>query len=168
MSQRDHERISEPGRARTQTAVPGRGLSPVLALQRTLGNRATTSLLARKDKKHGTFENSVQIGRLGPIEVKDSNVGEWLNHKTGADDLVVTAVMGPHSDELKRLSESKTKLDTIDISTVTGQNSWVTVTFRNARIRGYMADSSDKAEQWKATGFDTVNIKRLSIGAPRP
>jgi hypothetical protein len=74
MSQRDHDRSSEP-QARSLAALPRRSTSPVLALQRALGNRGKTRLFARKGGSGpGTFENSVRIGKLGPIEIIESNI----------------------------------------------------------------------------------------------
>jgi hypothetical protein len=168
MSQRDHDRSSEP-RARSLAALPRRSASPVLALQRALGNRGTTRLLARKGGSGpGTFENSVRIGKLGPIEIIEGNIADWIGKKANADDLIVTTVKGKHSDELQRMFESKARIDTIEVQSITGQNSWVIVTFKNAVIRGYTPDPSGKTEHWKATGFDAVDIKRTSIGTPRP
>ena len=50
---------------------------------------------------------------------------------------------------------------------LTGENSWVIVTFSHAVIRDYAADASGKTEQWKAIDFDAVHIERTSIGKPR-
>jgi hypothetical protein len=169
MSPRDHDRGSESGQGRSRALPPRRGGGPVLALQRSLGNRATAQLLARKGAgSHGTFENSVQIGKLGPIEITQSNIGDWIAHKSSAFDLEVTTVKGKHSDELKQTADGKTKIDSMQVQALTGENSWVIVTFRHAILRGYAADSAGKTEQWKATDFDAVHIERTSIGKPRP
>jgi hypothetical protein len=69
MYQRDHHRGGQP----PQTA-PRRAASPIAALQRAVGNRGMTRVLAR-DAKRGTFQNSVQ---LGPIEITGGNVAEWI------------------------------------------------------------------------------------------
>src|SRR5215217_3163717 len=100
MSQRDHDRGTDPGPIRSNTALPRRSASPVLALQRAIGNRGTTRLLARKGGD-GTLENSVRIGKLGPIEITESNIADWIGKKGNADDLIVTTAKGKHSDELK-------------------------------------------------------------------
>jgi hypothetical protein len=169
MAQRDHDRRNETGQSRSPTTPPRRNAgSPVLELQRAIGNRSTNQVLARKKgSDRGTFENSVRIGKLGPLEIAESNIASWTG-KQDADDLVATTVKGKHSAELKRMSESKERIDTIEVQAITGENSWVIVTFKNARIRGYAADDSGKTESWKATDFDAVNIKRTSIGKPRP
>jgi hypothetical protein len=169
MSQRYQDRGSDSAQARQRPAVPRRGVSPVLALQRAVGNRGTSRVLARDGKSaRGTFENSVRIGKLDPIEITESNIDDWIGKKTDVDDLIVTTAKGKHSDELKRLSDGKTRIDTIEVTSLSGQNSWVVVTFRHALVTGYAADSSGKTERWKATQFDAVDIKRTSIGAPRP
>jgi hypothetical protein len=168
MSQRDHDRSRATSHGRAQSSLPRRTSSPILALQGAIGNRATTHVLARKGSAKGTFEHSVQIGKLGPIEITDSNIDAIVRTKDGASDLIVTTVKGKHSQELKRLSEGKSKIDTIAVSSITGQNSWMIVTFGHALIRGYEEDPSGKTEHWKAVGFDTLGIKRTSIGMPRP
>jgi hypothetical protein len=168
MSQRDHDRSNASGHSGSRAVLARRTASPILSLQRSIGNRATTGVLARKASDKGTFEHSVQIGKLGPIEIADSNIDAWVVKKDGADDLIVTTVKGKHSDELKRMAESKIKIDKLEVSTVTGQNSWAIVTFHHVVIRGYEDDASGKTEHWKAVGFDEVNIKRTSIGTPRP
>ena len=169
MSQRDHVRSSESGRGRSHTALPRRSANPVLALQRALGNRGTMRVLARTGGSgSGTFENSVRIGKLGPIEITESNIADWIGKKADADDLIVTTVKGKHSDELKRMSDSKARIESLEVQSISGQNSWVIVTFKNAVIKGYAPDPSGKTESWKATRFDAVDIKRTSIGKPRP
>lgn len=169
MSQRYQDRGSDPAQARPRPTVPRRSVSPVLALQRALGNRGTTRVLTRDGNSgRGTFENSVRVGKLGPIEITASNIGDWIAKKADVEDLIVTTAKGKHSDELKRLSESKTRIDTIEATSLSGQNSWVVITFKHALITGYDGDPSGKTEQWKVTQFDAVDIKRTSIGAPRP
>jgi hypothetical protein len=169
MPQRDHDRRNQDGQPGSRTAPTRRGGSPVLALQRRVGNRATAQLLARKgDSGRGTFENSVQIGKLGPIEITQSNIGDWIANKSGADELVLTTAMGKHSTELERMADGRSKVDSLQVQAITGQNSWVIVTFSHAVVRDYEADSPGKTEQWKATDFDAVHIERTAIGKPRP
>ena len=161
----ERDRYGDGGPART--TGPRRGPSPVAGLQRALGNRGMARALSRKPTAtRGTFENSVRVGNLGPIEVKDSNIAAWTESKTGGDDLVLTTVKGKHSEKLKRMADSGDRIDAIEFQTVTGQNSWITVTFKHGRVRAYDAD--DKVEHWKVTDFDAVAINRLAIGKPRP
>jgi hypothetical protein len=135
-----------------------------------MGNRGTTRLLARKGPKNkGTYENSVQVGKLGPIEITESNLAEWTKGGTDAPDvLTVTSVKGKHSDDLKKLSDSRERVDTIKVAAVTGQNSWIVITISHARIKGYEADADGKHEHWTIVDFDAVHKERTSIGVPRP
>jgi hypothetical protein len=167
MYQRDHDRSGEPGQTRSRTEPPRcrAGANAVLALQRAIGNRGTVQMLARKNR--ASFEHSVKIGKLGPIEIKGGNIADWIAKKD-PEDLVVTSAKGKHSDELKRMSDSKARIDTIEVQSVVGENSIVVITFKNARIRGYAADESGKTEQWKAVDFDAVNRAKTSIGTARP
>jgi len=165
---RDPDRTRGP-RQGPSRAARGRAASPVIGLQQALGNRGTGQVLARRPAAgQGTLEHSVRIGRLGPVEVKESNAADWASHKADAADLVITTVKGRHSKELQRLADGRTRVDRIEVQAVTGQNSWVIVTFKNAVITGYEADPGGKTESWTATRFDGVDIKRTSIGTPRP
>src|SRR3954454_14191437 len=101
MHQRDHDRTSASGRSH---AAPRRRAHPVVALQRLIGNRGTTRVLARDKKKNAAnFARSVQFGKFGPIEVKGGTLDDWLGTET-PDALTLTTVKGKQSDELKRLS----------------------------------------------------------------
>jgi hypothetical protein len=170
MYQRDHDLLSDPGQTR-QRPLSRRGAHPVLALQRLIGNRATTRLLARKDgaktKNKGTMENSIKIGKLGPIEIKGGNLAEWVAKKV-PEQLIVTSTKGKHSEKLKRLSDDGTRFDEINVHAVTGANHWLVITIKNARVAGYSLDESTNTESWKLVDFDGVHFESTSIGVPRP
>jgi hypothetical protein len=167
MYQRDHDRRSELGRLRSHPALPRRDAHPVLALQRLIGNRATTRVLAR-DKNRAQFKNSIKVGKVGPIEIKGGNLDDWLAKKD-PETLVLTTTKGDHSDKLKGMSDDKTRIDTITVTSVVGENSIVVITFSHARIKGYAAaDGSGKTEDWKVVDFDAVHREKTSIGAARP
>jgi hypothetical protein len=164
MFQRYHDRSREPDQIRPDPPQPRRSADAVLALQRTIGNRGTAQVLAReKDKNRPSFEHSVKIGKLGPIEITGGNIGDWAAKKD-PDGLKVISVKGKHSDELKRLFESKVQVDTVETSSVVGENSLVTITFKDCRIRRYSMDG-DK-EEWTVE-FKSAKRQTLSIGAPR-
>ena len=59
------------------------------------------------------------------------------------------------------------KIDAIEITTVTGQNTWIVVTFKHGLIKDYEEDKSAKTASWKLTRFDAIDIKRLAIGTAR-
>ena len=170
MYQRDHDLTSGPGQTR-QRPLSRRGAHPVLALQRLIGNRATTRLLARdrssKKKNKGTMENSIKIGKLGPIEIKGGNLAEWVAKKV-PEKLIVTSTKGKHSQKLKGLSDDGTRFDKIDLQAITGENSWLVITFKNARVADYTFDESTNTESWKLVEFDGVHFESTSIGVPRP
>jgi hypothetical protein len=162
MYQRDQQRSSGPSHA----GQPRRGAHPVIALQRLIGNRGTTRLLARDKKKNAaTFARSVQFGKSGPIEIKGGSVDDWLGTDT-PDALTLTTVKGKHSDELKRLSSGKTKLDKLVLTVVSGENTLITITISHALVKDY-ADEG-KTESWRVTDFDAVHRDRVSIGHARP
>ena len=139
----------QPGQGRGRAASPRRGGGAVLALQRSLGNRATAQLLARKGAgaTKGTFENSVQIGKLGPIEITQSNVGDWIAHKSSAQDLLLTTATGKHSSELRKMADGKTKVDSLQVQAIVGENSWVIVTFSHAAELLFGWSSNDIRER---------------------
>ena len=165
MYQRIHERITEPGRARR--ALPRRGADAVLQLQRMIGNQRTTRVLARDKKKNkATYENSVRVGELGPIEIKDGNLAEWKEGKEAPAVLTLTTTKGEHSDRLKKLAEGKDR-NTVEVQMIVGENSWLQgFTIKNARVRRYTADG--ETESWQVFDFDAVGRKRTSIGTHRP
>jgi hypothetical protein len=169
MYRRDHDLRSEPGQTR-QRPLSRRGAHPVLALQRLIGNRATTRLLARdrsSKKNKATMENSIRLGKLGPIEIKGGNLDAWVAKKT-PEELIVTSTKGKHSGALKRLSDNKTHFDKINLQAITGANHWLVITLKNARVVGYTLDESTNTETWKLVKFDGVHFESTSIGEPRP
>ena len=166
MFQRDRHRTA-PGQSRSQSALARRSASPVLALQRAIGNRGTTRLIARERNK-GTLANSIKFGKFPLFEVKDGNLADWSSGKNAPDQLTVTTVKGKHSKELKRLSESKDRKDRIDslvLQTIIGENSWLKITIKNGHVRDYSEDG--KTESWTLVGFDNVAREKTSIGTPR-
>ena len=168
MFQRLLDRSSTAGRHRSRSGR--RDTHPVLALQRLIGNRRTTQLIARDRKKGGgskkkaTLAHQVRVGDSGPIEIEAGAVADWVAKKDGGDP-VVTSKKGDHSKELKRLSESRTKVDKIEFQSIVGENTWVIVRFRNARIKGYSLDGD--TESWKVVDYDEVNREQTSIGTAR-
>jgi hypothetical protein len=164
MYERYHERDGEPREISPDPPLPRRSVDAVLELQRAIGNRGTARVLARqKDKNRPSFEHSAKIGKLGPIEITGGNIGDWAAKKN-PDDLKVISGKAKHSDELQRLFESKARIDTVETASVVGENSLVTITFKNCRIRRYSADG-DK-EEWTVE-FESAKRQTLSIGAPR-
>jgi hypothetical protein len=167
MFRRYHDRSREP-QTRPDPPPPRRSVDAVLGLQRDIGNRATAQVLARdkrdKDKNRPSFEHSVKIGKLGPIEITGGNIADWAAKKD-PDGLKVISATGKHSDELKRLFDGKARIDSVETNSVVGENSLVTITFKDCRIKRYSADG-DK-EEWTVE-FASAKRQTLSIGAARP
>ncbi len=165
MYERDLHRRREPGERRPDPPQPRHDADAVLALQQAIGNRGTAQLIARdKDKNRPSFEHSVKLGKLGPIEITGGNVGDWAAKKD-PDGLTVISVNGKHSAELKRLFDSKARIDTVETASVVGENSLVTITFKDCRIRRYSSD--EKNEEWTLE-FKGAKRQTLSIGTARP
>jgi hypothetical protein len=162
MHQRDHDRRRE--QVRSDPLPPRSSANAVLDLQRTIGNRGTAQVIAReKDKNRPNFEHSVKVGKLGTIEIIGGNVADWAAKKD-PDGLKVISRTGKHSDELKRLFESKARFDTVETTSVVGENGLVTMTFSDCHIRRYSVDG-DK-EEWTVE-FQRAHRQILSIGVPR-
>ena len=164
MYERDQQRRKKPEERAPEPPQPRRDVDAVLALQQAMGNRGTARLIAREaDKNRPSFEHSVKIGKLGPIEITGGNVADWAAKKD-PHGLKVTSVNGKHSAELKRLFESKARIDTVETASVVGENTLVTITFKNCRIRRYSTD--DKTDEWMVE-FASAKRQTLSIGTPR-
>src|SRR5689334_3234953 len=145
MYQRDHQRRPGPSHA----GQARRAAHPVVALQRLIGNRGTTRVLARDKKKNAAnFARSVQFGKWGPVEVKvgTGNVDEWLG-TASPDNLDLTTFKGKHSEELAQLSGSKTRIDKLVLSAVSGENTMVTITLSHVLVKDYAEDG--KTESWR-------------------
>ena len=168
MYQRERHRSGSSGHASRTPAR--RGAAAVLALQRMIGNHGTTQLIARDRKKgkknKGNFARSVTVEKLGEIEVVGGNIEDWRGKKT-PNDLLLTTTKGEHSDELKKLADNKTKLSSLEIHVVVGENTMLTITFTPARVMGYEASTDGKTESWKVVDFEGVHREQLSIGKAR-
>lgn len=82
MPKRETHRGREPGRSQAYPSPVRRSSNPVLALQRSIGNRGVVRMLARSPLRTGT----VQIAGVGEIKVKGGNLDEWAG--TEAPDTV--------------------------------------------------------------------------------
>jgi hypothetical protein len=156
MYQRDRLGTGTPGR----TPLPRRAGNPVLALQRFIGNRGTSQVIAR-EKNKANFERSVKVDGLGPIEIKGGNVDEWKKGNP-PEKLILTTTKGKHSDKLK----STTRVDVLTINIIVGENTYLTITVKHGRIKDY-TDDGGKTESWMLVGFDDVHRESLAIGKAR-
>ena len=165
MHRRYRDRVEEAEELRAEPQLPQRSEDAVLALQRAIGNHGTARMLARDAKKNRpNFENQVKVGKLGPIEITGGNISEWAAKKT-PDDLHVISPHGKHSDELKKLFESKATIETLETESVVGENTIVTIVFSQCRIRRFSSD--DEHDDWLVE-YGGAKRQTLSIGSARP
>jgi hypothetical protein len=83
------------------------------------------------------------------------------------DTLEITSEKGKHSAELERMSNEKTKIPSLKVTTpMTDQSDQhldfgsVEIEFVNARIAGYAVDG--KLETWRAVDFEAVHRTTIS------
>jgi hypothetical protein len=156
------ERRREPGRSQAHRSPAHRRSNPVLALQRSIGNRAVAQVLARAPVRTGT----VQIGGVGEIKVKGGNLDEWTGKDT-PDTVDVTSAKGKHSAKLEKLSDAGTRTDvkvTIAAANSAGEELSVgggtLLEIKDARIKGYAI--KDGVETWRLAGFENVHRTKIT------
>jgi hypothetical protein len=160
MSQRATSRRRQPGAAPAGPEQLGRD-NPVLALQRSIGNRAVAQMISREPTRTG----SVAIPGVGTVKVKGGNLEEWAGK--GAPDWVeVTSEKGKHSDKLEKLATARTKQDIkVQIGDASKAGEELNVgggtqlEIEGARITGYSV--ADGVETWRISDF--TNVKRTKI-----
>jgi hypothetical protein len=144
-----------------------RSSNPVLALQRSIGNRAVVQMLARSPARAGT----VQVGGVGKIKVKGGNLEEWAGTEV-LDTVEVTSEKGKHSAKLEKLAKERTRTDvTVMIAPANKAGEDLNVgggtelEIKGARIAGYSVQ--DGVETWRVAGFEKVARKKITrkIGA---
>ena len=162
MPDRVTHRRREPGR-RQADSLPGRRSSnPVLALQRSIGNRAVGQVLARDPIRTGT----IQIAGVGQIKVKGGNLEEWAGTAT-LDTVEVTSKKGKHSAKLQKLANSGTRTDvkvTIAASNQAGEQlsvgGGILLEVSAAHIKDYAVE--DGLETWRVGDFERVHRTKIT------
>ena len=156
------DRRREPGRSQAHRSPTHRSSNPVLALQRSIGNRAVAQVLARATVRTGT----VQVGGVGEIKVKGGNLDEWTGKDT-PDTVDVTSAKGKHSAKLQKLSDAGTRTDvkvTIAAANSAGEELSVgggtLLEIKGARIKGYAI--KDGVETWRLAGFENVHRTKIT------
>ena len=157
-------------RAPDSASLPQHSTEPVLALQRSIGNRAVTQLLARApDAKAAT--GTVQIPGVGEIKVSGGNLEEWAG-KGAPDAVEVASEKGRHSAKLEKLATARTRTDVkVTISPPHKEGEYLNVgggiqlEIKDARIKHYAVE--DGAETWQVADFESVKRTRIThtIGA---
>jgi hypothetical protein len=157
----------EPDRTQASPTLLRRSSNPVLALQRSIGNRAVAQVLARDPDRTGT----VKIAGVGTIKVKGGNLEEWAG--TGVLDTVdVTSQKGKHSAKLQKLMNDRTKTDvivTIAPAHAAGEElnvgGGIQLEVKDARVKGYTVQ--DGVETWHLGDFQNVHRTKIThkVGA---
>ena len=139
-----------------------RSSNPVLALQRSVGNRAVTQVLARDPVRTGT----VQIGNVGQIKVKGGNLEEWAGTAT-LYTVEVTSQKGKHSAKLQKLANAATRTDvkvTIAPANKAGEQlnvgGGILLEISAARVKGYAVE--DGVETWRLADFEQVRRTKIT------
>ena len=167
MLKRETDRRGEPGHTQGSPSLRHRSSNPVLALQRSIGNRAVAQVLAREPVRTGT----VQIPGVGTIKVKGGHLEDWAG-KEVLDTVDVTSTKGKHSVKLEKLSKAGTRTDvTVMIAPAHEAGEQLNVgggtqlEIKDARIKGYSVQ--DGVETWHLGGFQNVHRTKIThkIGA---
>jgi hypothetical protein len=160
MPQRASHRRRRPGGAPAAVDLMDHD-NPVLALQRSIGNRAVAQIVAREAARTGT----VEIAGVGKIKVTGGNLEEW-DGKGAPDTVELTSQKGKHSGKLEKLATARTKTDVkvmIAAAGKAGENLNVgggtQLDIKDARISGYSV--ADGVETWRISDF--TNVKRTKI-----
>ena len=167
-SQMSHARRHEPSRTQAGPSLRRRNANPVLALQRSIGNRAVAQVLARDPARTGT----VKIAGVGTIKVNGGNLEEWAG-TAALDTVEVTSKKGKHSAKLQKLATERTRTDvTVTIAPAHKEGEDLNVgggiqlDVEGARIKGYSVDA-DGVETWHLGDFQNVHRTKTThkVGA---
>jgi hypothetical protein len=162
MQDRVTHRRRKPGRTEADSSLLRRSSNPVLALQRSIGNRAVAQVLARDPVRTGT----VQIGGVGQIKVKGGNLEEWAGTAT-LDRVEVTSQKGKHSAKLQKLANARTRTDvkvTIAPPNKAGEQLSVgggtLLEIKDAHIKDYAVE--DGVETWRVDDFENLHRTKIT------
>jgi hypothetical protein len=162
MPERVTHRRREPGRSQSDSSRVRRSSNPVLALQRSIGNRAVGQVLARDPVRTGT----VQIPSVGQIKVKGGNLEDWAGTAT-PNTVEVTSKKGKHSAKLQKLADARTRSDvkvTIAPAYKSGEQlnvgGGILLEVSAARVKGYAVE--DGVETWRLDDFEQVRRTKIT------
>jgi hypothetical protein len=161
MPDRDSHRRHQPAASQAPPALRNRNSSPVLALQRSIGNRAVAQVLARSPVRTG----SIQIAGVGDIKVKGGNLDDWTGTQS-FDTVEVTSQKGRHSRKLEQLANAGTRTDvkvTIAPANQAGEQLSVgggtLLEIKRAHIAEYSVDNG--VETWRVGDFQEVHRTKI-------
>jgi hypothetical protein len=161
MLDRDARRRHGPAASQAQSALRNRSTNPVLALQRSIGNRAVAQVLARSPVRTG----SVHISGVGDIKVKGGNLDDWTGTES-YDTVEVTSQKGRHSRKLEQLANASTRTDvkvTIAPANQAGEQLSVgggtLLEIKGAHIKDYAV--ANGVETWRVGDFQEVHRTKV-------
>jgi hypothetical protein len=158
---RTTDRRRDPGLGQADPSLSHRRSNPVLALQRSIGNRAVARVLAGDAVATGT----VHIGGIGEIKVKGGNLQEWTG-KDSFDVVDVTSAKGRHSAKLEKLASAGTKMDmTVTIAPANNAGEQINIggtllEIKAARVKDYSVDGG--VETWRLAEFTNVHRTKIT------
>jgi hypothetical protein len=155
----DRRRRREPGPTPADPSPLHHSTDPILALQRSAGNRSVAEMLARAPAAKGAT-GTVEIGGVGQIKVSGGNLEEWTG-KGAPDTVELASEPGKHSAKLEKLSTARTTTDvkvTISAAQKAGEELNVgggtVLDIKDARVKGYAVE--DGVETWRLADFEAV------------
>jgi type VI secretion system (T6SS) effector Hcp len=158
---RDHA-AREPVRKRSTDARGAREGSPVLGLQRAIGNRATRSVLSRTPVEEDTQrkEATVEIDGLGTITMLSWSFDAGGTGKLRRD-IFITSRMGALSPELAQAAARGKHFDTATL--ISGP---AKITLKDVVIASYQTSTSDgdPIDSWSIS-YSSIEMSSPSVGS---
>jgi hypothetical protein len=166
MPERETDRRRERDRTQPLVSPSRHDANPVLALQRSIGNRAVAQMLARAPAGTATGTGTVHIHGVGAIKVTGGNLEDWTG-KDAPETVDVTSHKGKHSAKLEKMSTERTKTDvkvTISPANKSGEELSVgggtELEITGARIKDYAVAGG--VETWQLADFTGVHRTKIT------
>jgi len=161
----DRRRRREPGRDPADVPLSQHSSDPILALQRSAGNRAVADMLARAPAEKGAT-GSVELAGVGRIKVSGGNLETWTG-KGAPETVDVTSEKGKHSKKLEQLATAGKRTDVkVSISAAQKEGEHLnvgggtTLDIKGARVANYAVDGD--AETWQIVDFTGVKREKVT------
>ena len=173
-----HQAEPEPPERTDPTAAPSIAAAPpgrVLALQRRIGNRAVTALLAREPTPLAPAPAKLASGsyvvvpKIGTIPVNSVSIG--ATGKTGDQpkitDVTVASDVGPHSDTLFRAIVEGKSLGTVEILFVRDGKTYLKYKLFDATVSSFQVGGSPGGEG-KPTETWALHPEKIEVEVKSP
>jgi hypothetical protein len=162
MPQRVIHRRREAEQGQADPSPARRTANPVVALQRSIGNRAVGQVLARDPVRTGT----VQIPGVGQFKVKGGNLEDWDGTES-FDTVELTSQKGKHSAKLEKLAKAATRTNvkvTIAPANKAGEQLSIgggtLLEIENARVKDYAVEHG--VETWRLGDFQKMRRTKIT------